>query len=143
MIKYTTIYDVKNLSRVNHQKLGLDPELEEDKLDTILNEWILEATALINDYTGNPLTQTEYEAQGTKYYLYKNIATRIVANMCALSSAYKSHNVVKVNDWTIRTVPSEIFPKAMKEELDEWKTETSDNTTGFGILTVTGDDIIT
>ena len=110
MIKYCTINDVKNISRVTHKKLGLDKEKDKDKLDEILDDWILEATALINDYTQNPLTTEEHEAQGTKYYVYKNLSSRIVANMCALSAAYKSHSVVKVNDWTIKTVPSSIFP---------------------------------
>ena len=117
MITYCTIDDVKDLSRVKPNKLGLNDN-DEEKLDSILENWILEASALINDYTKNPLTQTDIEEENTKYYVYKNVSTRIVANMCALSSAYKSHNVVKVNDWTIRTVPSEIFPTTMKNELD-------------------------
>jgi hypothetical protein len=61
--------------------------------------------------------------------------------MCALSAAYKSHSVVKVNDWTIRTVPSEIFPNAMKDELSGYKTETTGTSTKFGILTVTGEGV--
>ena len=142
MREYTTVDDVKNLSRVNPQKIGLDPDTEADKLNIILAEWIREATALINDYTGNPLSESDVTEQNTKYYLYKNVATRIVANMCALSSAYKSHSVVKVNDWTIRTIPSEIFPDIMKKELSDWKLESNNNSTGFGILTVTGEDII-
>lgn len=138
MIPYCTVEDVKDISRVTHNKLGLNKETEFDKLDQILEKWILEASALINDYTNNPLTLKELEAEGTKYYLYRNVSSRIVANMCALSAAYKSHSVVKVNDWTIRTVPSEIFPTQMKEELDNYRTETSGNSLGFGILTVKG-----
>lgn len=138
MIAYCTIEDVKDISRVTHAKLGLDKATENEKLDQILTKWILEASALINDYTKNPLTTDELEAEGTKYYLYKNVSSRIVANMCALASAYKSHSVVKVNDWTIRTVPSEIFPTAMKEELINYKNETTGTSLGFGILTVKG-----
>lgn len=138
MIPYCTIDDVKNISRVTPNKLGLDKEKQPTKLDEILSKWILEASALINDYTNNPLTTNEYEAEGTKYYVYRNVSSRIVANMCALASAYKSHSVVKVNDWTIRTVPSEIFPKTMKEELTNYKNETTGTSLGFGILTVKG-----
>lgn len=141
MITYCNIEDVKNLSRVTPNKLGLAKE-DTNLLDEILAEWIKEATALINDYTENPLTQTEYENQGTKYYVYRNIATRIVSNLCALSAAYKSHSVVKINDWTIRTVPSEVFPDAMKSELSGYKTETTGTSTKFGILTVTGEGVI-
>lgn len=141
MIQYCTIEDVKNLSRVTPNKLGLAKE-DTDKLNDIINEWINEATALINDYTENPLTTTEYDNQGTKYYVYRNIATRIVSNICALSAAYKSHSVVKVNDWTIKTVPSEVFPDAMKSELNGYKTETTGTSTKFGILTVTGEGVI-
>lgn len=137
MIPYCSVDDVKDISRVTHKKLGLDKAKEFDKLDQILEKWILEASALINDYTNNPLTIKEMEAEGTKYYLYRNIASRIVANMCALSAAYKSHSVVKINDWTIRTVPSEIFPVAMKEELENYRAETG-GSLGFGILTVKG-----
>jgi len=140
-LKYCTIDDVKNLSRVTPNKLGLE-KTETEKLDNILDGWILEASALIDDYTENPLTSTEQANQVTKYYVYKNLATRIVANMCALSAAYKSHSVVKVNDWTIRTVPSEIFPTAMKEELESWKATTTGTSTRFGILTVTGEGVI-
>lgn len=138
MIPYCTTEDVKDISRVTHKKIGLDKETQADKLDEILEKWILEASALINDYTSNPLTEEELEAEGTKYYLYRNVSSRIVANMCALAAAYKSHSVVKVNDWTIRTVPSEIFPLAMKEELDNYKSQTSGTSLGFGILAVTG-----
>ena len=138
MIPYCTIEDVKDISRVTHKKLGLDKSTEFEKLDEILNKWILEASALINDYTNNPLTSKELEAEGTKYYLYRNVSSRIVANMCALAAAYKSHSVVKINDWTIRTVPSEIFPQAMKDELGNYKNENTGNSLGFGILTVKG-----
>lgn len=138
MITYCTIEDVKDISRVTHKKLGLDKTTEADKLDEILTKWILEASALINDYTNNPLTESELEAEGTKYYVYKNVSSRIVANMCALASAYKSHSVVKVNDWTIKTVPSEIFPVTMKQELGNYKSEITESSLGFGVLAVTG-----
>lgn len=138
MIAYCTIEDVKDISRVTHAKLGLDKEKENEKLDQILEKWILEASALINDYTKNPLTEEELKTEGTKYYLYRNISSRIVANMCALSAAYKSHSVVKINDWTIRTIPSEIFPNTMKEELNNYKNETTGTSLSFGILTVKG-----
>lgn len=140
MIKYCSIDDVKNLSRVTPNKLGL-PKEDTEKLDNILDDWILQASALINDYTENPLSDYDVENTTTKYYVYRNIATRIVSNMCALSAAYKSHSVVKVNDWTIRTVPSEIFPVVMKDELSGYKTETTGTSTKFGILTVTGEGI--
>lgn len=141
MIKYCTIDDVKNISRVNHKKLGLDKVKEADKLDEILDEWILQASALIDDYTKNPLSPAEAENKGSKYYLYKNISSRIVANMCALSAAHKSHSVVKVNDWTIKTIPSEIFPSGMKEELDNYKEEQDVTGQSVYILTVTGKEL--
>ena len=141
MIKYCTIDDVKNISRVSHKKLGLDKVKEADKLDEILDEWILQASALIDDYTKNPLSPAEAESKGSKYYLYKNISSRIVANMCALSAAYKSHSVVKVNDWTIKTIPSEIFPAGMKEELDNYKEEQDVTGQSVYILTVTGKEL--
>ena len=137
---YCSIKDVKDLSRVTPNKIGLDKG-EADELDNILQEWILQASALINDYTNNPLTETDTNQQTTKYYVYRNIATRIVANMCALSAAYKSHSVVKVNDWSISTVPSEVFPVAMKKELENYNSETSNNSTAFGVLTVKGGGI--
>ena len=138
MISYCTVEDVKDISRVTHKKLGLDKSTEEEKLDEILTKWILEASALINDYTGSPLTEADVQEENTKYYLYKNVASRIVANMCALASAYKSHSVVKINDWTLRTIPSEIFPVSMKEELNNYKSTTTSNSLGFGVLTVKG-----
>ncbi|WP_323736273.1 hypothetical protein PXD04_10380 [Methanosphaera sp. ISO3-F5] len=135
---YCTVEDVKDISRVTHKKIGLDKATQPEKLDEILSKWILEATALINDYTNNPLTSEEYTAQETKYYVYRNVASRIVANMCALAAAYKSHSVVKINDWTIGTIPSEIFPLKIKQELDNYKSESTGNSLGFGILTVKG-----
>ena len=140
-LEYCTIEDVKNLSRVTTNKLGLEKD-ETEKLNNILTNWIQEASALIDDYTENPLTTIEQENKPIKYYVYRNIATRIVSNMCALSAAYKSHSVVKVNDWTIKTVPSEIFPVDMKAELDGYKSVTSGTSTNFGILTVTGEGVI-
>lgn len=137
---YCNIDDVKNISRVTPNKLGLAKE-ETNTLDTILTEWILEASALINDYTNNPLTSEDTEQQTTKYYVYRNVSSRIVANMCALAAAYKSHSVVKVNDWTISTVPSEVFPVTMKNELGNYKAETTNNSTNFGVLTIKGGGI--
>lgn len=138
IIPYCTIDDVKDISRVTHKKLGLDKETEYEKLDQILEQWILQASALINDYTKNPLTEQDIQQENTKYYVYKNVSSRIVTNMCALSSAHKSFSVVKVNDWTIKTVPSEIFPTNMKGELNNYKNETTNSSTNFGILTVKG-----
>lgn len=141
MIPYCTVEDVKDISRVTHKKIGLDKTKEPEKLDEILEKWILEASALINDYTHNPLTTEELEEEGTKYYVYRNVSSRIVANMCALAATYKSHSVVKVNDWTVRTVPSEVFPTTMKNELGNYKSEVTGSSTGFGILTVKGGGI--
>lgn len=142
LIAYCTVEDVKEISRVTHKKLGLDKSTEFEQLDLILNKWILEASALINDYTNNPLSPLEIEQEGTKYYLYKNVSSRIVANMCALAATYKSHSVVKFNDWTIKTVQSEIFPDTMKNELKNYKSITTDsNSRNFGILTVKGSGI--
>lgn len=141
LMPYCTIEDVKDISRVTHKKIGLDKDKEFEKLDEILEKWILEASALINDYTNNPLSVVEREEEGTKYYVYRNVSSRIVANMCALAAAYKSHSVVKVNDWTLRTVPSEVFPLGMKEELDNYKNVNTGGSRSFGILTVKGSGI--
>ena len=136
-IAYCSIEDVKDISRVKPNKLGLAEDAE-TQLDNILEKWILEASALIDNYTQSPLTDDDVNNTTTKYYVYKSVSSRIVANMCALSSVYKSHNVVKVNDWSTTLIDNNIFTNGLKGELANYKEETTMSSGGFNALTVKG-----
>lgn len=88
-------------------------------LDEIVSGWIEQSESLIRNYTNNFDSHNYSEIpEGVK-----NICLRLTANMVALAQARRDTPVIKVNDWSIKTVGSDIFTDDLKEDLAPWVRE--------------------
>lgn len=121
---------------------GVKPKtfrLEKDDtegLNLILEKWIKQSQSLICSYCNFNFHEIEDEIPGA----VQNVCLRLTANMVALAQARKDTPVVKVNDWSIQTVSSDIFTDDLKDDLAPWvherKSYKSDKVEFFAI---TGD----
>ena len=143
MISYCNIDDVLQLTGVTEDKMGIDED-DDYTLRDILGKWIMFASALIDEYTGNPISETDFidpeppRNVQIRKNVYCDVCTRIVANRVALREAYKNYAVIKKDDWTIASVKSDIFTDSEKADLDPYKEEQTTSNTIIGISAVTG-----
>lgn len=138
---YCTIDDVISITRTNPEKMGIQSNEAETEFETILNRWIQYATALIDDYTRSPLTDTDITEETTRKLIYEDVCARIVANRIALSEAYKNYAVLTVDDWQLNKIPSNVFSDDLKSLLDKYKREEEGTATNINITVVTGADL--
>lgn len=138
---YCTITDVIQTTGVTSDKMGIDED-DDYTLEDVITKWITFASALIDDYTQNPITESQLETGSqlveTKRNVYCDVCSRIVGNRIALREAYKNYAVIKKDDWTIGNIPSDIFTDNEKNDLDHYKNEESIEKTVIGITAVTG-----
>ena len=141
-MKYCTVQDVIDLTGVTADKMGIDEEETELNAEEIIDKWIEYASALIDDYTQNPITPKQLELEDSririKKLVYEDVATRIVGNRIALREAYKNYAVLKIDDWSVGSIPSDIFTDNEKEDLSRFKEEETQEQSRIGIITVTG-----
>lgn len=142
MSLYCSIDDVKDITQTTAEKMGIDSEKYPNKLDEVLTKWIKYASALIDDYTGSPLTETDIEEETTKKLVYEDVCSRIVANRCALSEAYKNYAVITMEDWNLGRIPENIFNGDLKNMLNKYKIEEEgEKASNIGMYVVTGEDL--
>ena len=119
---------------------GLKPsKLNLDKTDTIgleemVNDWIKQCQSLIETYTHR--TYTDGKVPGA----VQNIHLRLVSNMAVLAIQRRDSPIIKVNDWTIQTVPSDIFTDDLKNDLKPFIKDSSNDYGKIGFFAITGAD---
>ena len=60
--------------------------------------------------------------------------------MIAAAETYKNTSLVRINDWTVRTVPTEIFSQAEKDDLETFVIETvNKRNSTINMITISGD----
>lgn len=119
---------------------GITPKtfrLQNDKeLTDIVTDWVEQATALIDSYT-----KTTQDI-GNVPLAMKNICIRVTANMVTFAESRKNSPLLKVNDWTIKTVPTEILTDDLRQDLKPFtKEELRDDKSRIQFLAVTGEDL--
>lgn len=141
-MRYCTVEDVIQLTGVTADKMGIDEEETGYTVEEVIEKWIEYASALIDDYTQNPITEnqlnTESSAFRIKKLVYEDVAARIVGNRIALRESYKNYAVLKIDDWTLGNIPSSIFTDNEKEDLNKFKEEEDIEKTKLGFMAVTG-----
>ena len=60
--------------------------------------------------------------------------------MVSLAIQRRDNPIIKVNDWTIQNVRSDIFTDDLKEDLRPFVNDSSNNISSIGILAITGCD---
>lgn len=119
-----------------HLNIKKDDEHAEEKLESIITEWIIQAESLINTYTHRNYTTL------TVNPAVKNVCLRLTSNMVSLAVQKRDNPIIKVNDWTIQNVPSDIFTDDLKEDLKPFIKDSSNDPASIGVYTITGEDVL-
>ncbi len=111
--------------------LGFDKD-DDTKLNEILTKWISQSEDLIKTYTNNNFTTEVPDA-------VKNICLRLTSNMVTLAIQKRDSPIIKVNDWTIKSISSEIFTDDLKQDLHPFIIDKSHVSDKIDIFAITGD----
>ena len=113
--------------------MNLDKD-DDSKLETIVSGWIEQSQDLINMYTNRNYTDE------TVRPAIQNICLRLTGNMVSLAIQKRDNPIIKVNDWTIQNVPSNIFTDDLKDDLKPYIKDSSTEPDSIGVLAITGSD---
>ena len=129
---WISVDDVINFHGLKPKHLNLDKD-DTSKLETIVSGWIEQSQDLINTYTNRNYTDTTVRPS------VQNICLRLTANMVNLAIQNRDSPIIKVNDWTVQTVPNDIFTDELKEDLKPFIKDSSTEPDSIGVLAITGD----
>ena len=130
---WISVDDVINFHGLKPKHLNLEKD-DTEKLEEIVSDWILQSQDLINVYTNRNYTDD------TVRDAVKNICLRLTSNMVSLAIQKRDSPIIKVNDWTIANVPSNIFPDDLKDDLKPFIKDSSNDRNSIGVLAITGND---
>lgn len=119
-----------------HLNISKTDEHASDKLAAIITDWIVQSQDLINVYTNRNYTST------TARPAVKNVCLRLTSNMVSLAIQKRDSPIIKVNDWTIQNVPSDIFTDDLKHDLRPFVKDASNDPGSIGVLAITGVDVL-
>ena len=128
---WISVDDVINFHGLKPKHLNLDKD-DTSKLETIVSGWIEQSQDLINTYTNRNYTDETVRPS------VQNICLRLTANMVNLAIQNRDSPIIKVNDWTISTVPNDIFTDELKEDLKPFIKDSSTEPDSIGVLAITG-----
>ena len=132
---WISVEDVKAFHGLKPQHLNLD-KTDNDGLDAIVSDWILQAQDLINTYTNRTYSDD------TVRPAVKNVCLRLTSNMVSLAVQKRDTPIIKVNDWTIQNVPSDIFTDDLKMDLKPFVKDSSTEPNSIGVYAITGEDVL-
>lgn len=132
---WISVDDVVAFHGLKPKHLNLDKD-DTTKLNAIVSEWILQSQDLINHYTNRNYTSE------TVRPAVRNICLRLTSNMVKLAVQNRDSPIIKVNDWTITTVPSDIFTDDLKNDLAPFVKDSSNEPNAIGVLAITGEDVL-
>ena len=117
-----------------HLNISKNDADADSKLEAIITDWIVQSQDLINVYTNRNYTSE------TVRPAVKNVCLRLTSNMVSLSIQKRDSPIIKVNDWTIQNVPSDIFTDELKDDLKPFIKDSSNEPNSIGVLAITGND---
>lgn len=129
---WISVDDVINFHGLKPKHLNLDKD-DNAKLHDIVSEWIIQSEDLINRYTNRNYTDD------TVRPAIQNVCLRLTSNMVKLAIQNRDSPIIKVNDWTIQTVPTDIFTDDLKDDLKPYIKDSSTEPNSIGVLAITGD----
>ena len=129
---WISVDDVINFHGLKPKHLNLEKD-DTSKLETIVSGWIEQSQDLINTYTNRNYTDETVRPS------VQNICLRLTANMVNLAIQNRDSPIIKVNDWTISTVPNDIFTDELKDDLKPFIKDSSTEPNSIGVLAITGD----
>jgi hypothetical protein len=130
---WISVDDVINFTGLKPKHLNLEKD-DTTGLNNIVSDWINQSQDLINMYTNRNYTdETVRDA-------IRNICLRLTSNMVSLAIQKRDNPIIKVNDWTIQNVPSNIFTDDLREDLRPFVKDSSTEPDSIGVLAITGRD---
>ena len=101
----------------------------------ILSDWIGQSQALI--LSDCHIKSLECSAVDDAM---RNVCLRLTSNMVSLAIQRRDNPIIKVNDWTIQNVSSDIFTDDLKDDLRPFIKDSSNDTSRIGFFAITGED---
>ena len=135
---WISVDNVINFTGLKPQHLNIkkDDTDADTKLEAIITDWILQSQDLINVYTNRNYTSSTIRPA------IANICLRLTSNMVSLAIQKRDSPIIKVNDWTIQTVPSDIFTDELKMDLKPFIKDSSNEPNSIGVYAITGEDVL-
>ncbi len=128
---WITTDDVITFTGLKPKHLNLDQD-DTEGLDDIISVWIEQSSDLINNYTNR-----DYD-DDTVTAAVQNVCLRLTSNMVTLAIQKRDSPIIKVNDWSIQSIGSEIFTDDLKNDLTPFVKDTSSDYNMFGVYAITG-----
>ena len=104
-------------------------------LNNILADWIEQSQSLILSYCNIKKLSDDEVSDAMR-----NVCLRLTSNMVSLAIQRRDNPIIKVNDWTIQNVSSDIFTDDLKRDLKPFVNDSSTNMSSIGVLAITGKD---
>ena len=130
---WISVDDVINFHGLKPKHLNLEKD-DTEKLNEIVSGWISQSEDLINTYTNRHYTDENVRDA------VRNVCLRLTSNMVSLAIQKRDSPIIKVNDWTIQNVPSNIFTDDLREDLRPFVKDSSTEPDSIGVLAITGRD---
>ena len=130
---WITTTNVINFQSLKPQQFGLQ-KTDTTGLDSLLSGWISQCQDMINTYVHREYTST------TVPPAVQNVLLRLVSNMVTLSIQRRDSPIIKVNDWTVQTLSSDIFSDDLKGDLAPFIKDSSNDYSKLGFFAITGSD---
>lgn len=135
---WISVDNVINFTGLKPQHLNIkkDDTDADTKLEAIITDWILQSQDLINVYTNRNYTSSTIRPA------IANVCLRLTSNMVSLAIQKRDNPIIKVNDWSIQNVPSDIFTEELKIDLKPFIKDASNEPNSIGVYAITGADVL-
>ena len=130
---WISVDDVINFTGLKPKHLNLEKD-DTAGLNNIVSDWINQSQDLINMYTNRNYTDDNVRDA------IRNICLRLTSNMVTLAIQKRDNPIIKVNDWTIQGLSSDIFTDDLKDDLKPFVKDSSTEPDSIGVLAITGRD---
>lgn len=130
---WISVDDVINFTGLKPKHLNLEKD-DTAGLNNIVSDWINQSQDLINMYTNRNYTDESVRDA------IRNICLRLTSNMVSLAIQKRDNPIIKVNDWTIQGLSSDIFTDDLKDDLKPFVKDSSTEPDSIGVLAITGRD---
>ena len=132
---WISVDDVVHFHGLKPQHLNLSKD-DTTTLEEILSDWISQSESLIKTYCHiKSIEDTDVSDA------MKNVCLRLTSNMVSLAIQKRDNPIIKVNDWTIQGLSSDIFTDDLKEDLAPFVKDSSNDKDAIGVLAITGEDL--
>ena len=132
---WISVDDVIHFHGLKPQHLNLE-KTDTTKLEEIITDWISQSESLIKTYCHIKSIDDEDVSDAMK-----NVCLRLTSNMVSLAIQKRDNPIIKVNDWTIQGLSSDIFTDDLKEDLRPFIVDSSNDPSKLGIFAITGEGL--